>query len=141
MSVWRFGFVDIDGLWRVRAKHCREQQRSIDERPDVLLSRSESYHRHEPWTEYLVANPMVVPGLRALIKSCRRRRSATETVFNETDKPKNPTDPFNRLPQEILDLILAQADSKSIASLRLASRFFTQLSQTNFRNLIRKEMP
>jgi len=53
----------------------------------------------------------------------------------------NPSDPFSKLPQELKNMVLFELPSRDIASLRLASRAFHQLSKSLFKHLLQKEMP
>jgi hypothetical protein len=142
MSTHRFGFVDIDGLWLLRrTKGDYPRFASFNEREDVT-SVSEQWHHHVQGTEYLAANPVDVPELTSLLESCHTE-SSSDVVFNPPLVSATPAahDPFRALPPELCAMLLEMLEIRDVANLRLCSRTFSQLPQTYFKHLIRREMP
>jgi hypothetical protein len=142
MSIQRFGVVDIDGLWLIREENHDDSElryAGFDERKDVLNVIEEYYH-HIPGTEYLAANPVVVPALTKLIES--RPKATSDVVFNQLHISASGTqDLFQTLSAELRIMLLEMLGSRDVANLRLCSRSFSQLPQTFFRHLIAREMP
>lgn len=100
---------------------------------------------HRSGDEFLAAYPLHVPALSLLLDSAKRpqhdfdaRSSQFDRASSESTQPK---DLFERLPQEIRDMILPQLGSRDIADLRLASRSFRHLPFTLWHDLMQKEMP
>jgi len=62
-------------------------------------------------------------------------------AFKSKSRGKKSHDPFNNLPEELRRLIIAQLPSHDIASLRLSSRSFRELSKSLFKRLLQEEMP
>ena len=93
---------------------------------------------HEPWTEYLAANPVEVPGLRSILQECTGPHA--EVVFDEP-RTKTPSDPFAALSAELKLMILEHLDVPDVAHLRLASAAFRQLPQSYFHRLFLDKMP
>ena len=110
---------------------------------------------HEPGSEYLVANPIEVPGLSQLLESlvnsnCKKvifgnakGCDDSQTQGHRTSPPisKSIQDPFSQLSAEITSMILAYLGSKDIATLRLATPVFRQLPTILFRRLLLEDMP
>lgn len=140
MSIHRFGTVDIDGLWQLRNTHG-DYPRFVDleEREDVTLV-GEQWYDHVPGTEYLAANPVDVPALKAVLENCEE--TSSETVFEQLpDSSSSTRDPFQLLSPELRMILLNHLSRRDVANLRLTSKIFSQLPQSYFRQLIRKEMP
>ena len=111
--------------------------------------------RHEPGCEYLVANPMNIPGLQQLLEppgsSASRRvvfgssdgpdNSQVEDLRTLSSTPNAAQDVFSVLPGEITINILNCLGPKDIANLRLATPGFRQLPTVLFRRLFWEEMP
>ena len=102
--------------------------------------------RHQVGREYLVANPVFVPGLRDILESA----ISTDEGFSVHNSAfeKRPLqegllsqDPFLVLPPEICQRIASHLNSSDVASLRLASRVFTHLPILFFRQFVLHEMP
>lgn len=103
----------------------------------VLTSSRYVYQRG---TEYLAADPVHVPGLDGLIaKASERRTSDIALPFPKSGSPTPDT--FSILPVEIRRLITEVLPRKDLANLRIASQSFTEISQSYFHHLIKKEMP
>ena len=121
----------------------------------VVINGSEVCWRHEPGREYLVANPIKVPGLQQLLEPPESRASK-RVVFGSSDRLDDsqvedlPTqssirtatqDIFSVLPAEITSIILDCLGPKDIANLRLATPVYRQLPTALFRRLFWEEMP
>lgn len=100
---------------------------------------------HIPGDEFLVAYPLHIPALSLLLESAKRPQQdfdGKSSPFAEsTNHSISPADSFNKLPEEIRDMILVHLGSRDLASLRLASRSFRHLPYTLWHDLIKKEMP
>ena len=121
----------------------------------IVMNGSEVCWRHEPGREYLVANPIKIPGLQQLLKPPESRASK-RVVFGSSDGldhfqvenlptpssiPTATQDLFSVLPAEITSIILNFLGPKDIANLRLATPVFRQLPTALFRRLFWEEMP
>jgi hypothetical protein len=139
MSIQRFGIVDIDGLWQLRKLRCAGPRFSdFQERKDMLRTNG-PWHWHFPGTEYLAANPLVVPKLVKLIERCSN--SSSDVVFSQLTAHASTHDPFDTLSPELRTMILDMLGPRDISNLRLSSKEFSQLHQSYFKQLIAKEMP
>jgi hypothetical protein len=138
MSLHLFGTVDIDGLWLLRSsKGDYPRFTGFDERKDVTIV-GEQWYYHLPGTEYLAANPVEIPELTRLIKS--HTESSSDVVFINLDG-STARDPFHVLSPELRAMLLEMLEPRDVANLRLSSKAFSQLPQTYFKHLIRREMP
>ena len=112
-------------------------------RDPAVRSGSEQWWRHEPGNEYLVANPIDIPGLSQLLLS--PVSSAIKKATFDCGKVPNgldtARDPFSVLSAEITGMILDNLGSKDIANLRLATSVFRQLPTILFRRLLLEDMP
>ena len=139
MSIQRFGAVDIDGLWELRKAKCSGPRfTGFDERNDMLRVRGR-WHQHIPGTEYLAANPIVIPKLTRLIQSCAN--ASSDVVFSQLISSAPTQDLFASLSPELRIMVLESLGPRDVANLRLSSREFSQLPQAYFKHLIKKEMP
>jgi hypothetical protein len=154
LSLKKLGRVDIDGfvaLWsREACESCGFQNLKQD---PVIAHCRKQWWEHKPGTEYLVANPIRIPGFNMMMRDLYREEMPdgdgvfTDQRFRrmrrESYQPDlvAPSDPFYDIPSEIKNTILAHLCSKDIASLRLASRCFQQLPKALFRTLIKHEIP
>jgi hypothetical protein len=94
MSIKQFGTVDIDGLWllrQIQGDHGEYRYAGFKERKDVMNVIEPFYH-HIPGTEYLAANPIVIPKLTELIESCPR--ASSNVVFDQLAVSTSARDPF-----------------------------------------------
>ncbi|KAF7958362.1 hypothetical protein EAE96_001911 [Botrytis aclada] len=113
---------------------------------------SEQWWSHNLGTEWLAANPVFIPALPSVFQSA----ITTDPHFALSSpafpicpskprprrSPRNDShDLFLKLSQELQDEIISYLPSKDIASIRLVSRAFTQLSQGLFYKLVVSEMP
>lgn len=108
----------------------------------------------EPGTEYIVADPVNVPGLSGLLNSYKfvpQDDGSYGSLLNQNafDRssyaiPAPPTevyDALRSLPIEVLYMVIDKLGSKDIANLRLASRSCRELPLTLFRRLLFEDMP
>ena len=104
----------------------------------AVKSSSEQWWDHRRGDEWLAANPVVVPGLAALLRqSVNGNNNSCEGNAYETPSSE---DPFRKLPRKIGDAILVLLNPVDVAALRLAgcARFLTIGSW--YRHL-KEEMP
>lgn len=103
---------------------------------------SEQRWRHEPGSEYLVANPVNIPGLQALLKRLWGGPGPEEVFRREAKNLENPSaDPFTTLPTETISMVVEYLSSEDIANLRLATRAARELPTILFRRLLLEDMP
>lgn len=138
--------VDLDTLVHIRDKACIRGEKFPVSYSDEVQAATGQYWQHRVGHEYLVANPIFVPGLRATLESA----ISTEESFNVHNsafkqRPQRDSssskDPFLPLPLEIILDIAGSLDSNDLAYVRLASRAFTNLPISFFRQLVFDEMP
>lgn len=144
-SMLKNGSIDVKGLTNWWTKDAKTQNSLRSSHPDVGECQAQWWDHHKG-TEYLAANPLYVPKLRDILQSTistapnfSTRNGAFQAL--ETPSTSAENDPFACLPAEIRIEILDILRSKDIASLRLASRTFTQLPISYFQNLIKRELP
>lgn len=118
--------------------------------PDVQDAKSDGWHWScMPGSEYLVANPVFVPGLKALFEtaisseeSFNVQHSPFQDVLSEKlDVTYETHDPFLVLPAELRQAVVWNLDSRDVANLRLASRAFYHLPISLWHRLMVREMP
>lgn len=139
-SKLRFNRINISGLIKWRdAEFSYEDFHSFPRSGDVLEGQ-EQFWQHVPGKEYLAANPLYVPGLRTILQNADREES-------ELPK-KSPAllqgghhDVFASLPPEIRLLVVRFLDAGDLNNLRVASKTFTNLPNSVWRQLVREEMP
>ena len=112
--------------------------------------------QHEPGSEYLVANPVDVPGLSNLLTP-REYGFDAKILFGWKYKDANgqnhschaapprqsliASDPFSALSAELATMIVDYLPSKDIPNLRHAAPSFRQLPRRLFRRLLLEDMP
>ncbi|RFU72410.1 hypothetical protein TARUN_9860 [Trichoderma arundinaceum] len=146
ISKQKMGTVSLDSLMQLRSNHFCD--RFGERHPDVADARSDGWNWHcMIGSEYLAANPIFIPGFRAL---CEAAVSDAEGFDNRRspfpDRSEDGElsvlqDPFLKLPAELKQAIVWNLDSRDIAALRLASRAFYHLPMTLWHTLIVREMP
>ena len=113
------------------------------------------WSRHWGGCEYLVANPIDIPGLSQILESpvdsigkkitfgdakgCDDGQTQDHRTSLST--PKSIRDPFSQLSPELTSMILDHLGSKDVANLRLATPVFRQLPTILFRRLLLEDMP
>jgi hypothetical protein len=116
--------------------------------PDVVDAKSDGWH----WScmsgsEYLVANPVFVPGLKAIFDAASSNAqgfSVQQSPFQDLPERReihDDRDPFLTLPAELRQAIVWDLDSRDIANLRLTSRAFHHLPISLWHTLMIREMP
>ena len=135
---------------------CDYQTFFVDFPRDPAVRRgNEQFWEHEPGCEYLVANPIDIPGLSQLLEppvhgagqkttfSASKGPNDSQTEVHRTplSTPNEGKDPFYPLSAEITSMILDHLGSKDIANLRLATPVFRQLPTILFRRLLLEDMP
>jgi hypothetical protein len=142
-----FGHVDIDMLVRIRDKAVLQQKAFPVRHHQDVSDEKEQVWKHTNGREYLVANPVFIPGFRSILEasvSSDEDFSVQHSAFDPRPQgaPSSAQqDPFLALPKELIYVIVRGLKSQDIASLRLASRAFTQLPISLWYHLILEEMP
>ena len=122
--------------------------------PAVRRAQYDGYW-HKIGSEYLVANPIDIPGLSQFLEllvhcasktdilggSDRPDESPTENRRTPSSSPNPAKDSFSPLPPEITSMILDYLGSEDIANLRLTTPVFRQLPTILFRRLLFEDMP
>ncbi|KAK2794238.1 hypothetical protein FQN50_009932 [Emmonsiellopsis sp. PD_5] len=123
---------------------------------DVKSSCAGERWLHQAGCEYLVANPIDIPCFSKSLEHLRlgsdeRPLGAFRWSYDDsleaqyssppTSMSRSVSDPFIRLPHEILQMILTHCDSQSLANMRLVTQACRQLRPILFHNLLAKEMP
>lgn len=112
-----------------------------------VCDEKEQVWKHTIGREYLVANPVFIPGLRSILEasvSNDETFSVQNSAFDlrpQRDPRSVQQDPFLALPTELIYVIVRDLDSWDISALRLASRAFTQLPISLWYHLTLAEMP
>ncbi|KAG4432804.1 hypothetical protein IFR05_011715 [Cadophora sp. M221] len=155
VSMKKLGRVDLDGFvalwWREACGGCGF--RGLKQDP-VIRDLKERWWVHRPGTEYLAANPVDIPGFKLVMRAVYEETPRGDGAFVAKDssgplskrgvairRHRNDTDPFNELPAELKNKILARLLPRDIANLRLSSRSFRQLPKQIFKQFIMEEMP
>ena len=157
VSQLRLGRIDINGLvaWhRIDSQYV--SPRFWKEFPrHAAVKRGESqWWQHHSGDEFLAANPIFVPSLQNILASAISEDpsfspqngafpdvACTGLGRKQASRATAVSDPFLRLPRELLSCIQDYLPSRSIADLRLVSRAFSQLPISMFHRLICEEMP
>ncbi|KAL6898274.1 hypothetical protein GGI43DRAFT_408783 [Trichoderma evansii] len=147
ISKLRVGEVRLDPLVRLESNSRNDV---FGERhPDVQDAKSDGWHWScMPGSEYLVANPVFVPGLKALFEaaiSSEENFNVQHSPFKDFSETQDigyeAQDPFLVLPAELRQAVVWNLDSRDIANLRLASRAFYHLPISLWHGLMVREMP
>jgi hypothetical protein len=120
---------------------------------DVKRSR-EQWWRHEPGCEYLVANPLYVPGLppillggvkdadhSSLSNAKQKFELSRPSTIHTTSAAPPPVDLISPLSIEIRLLIIGFLQSEDIARLSMTCKTFADFPNNLWYSLVRKEMP
>ncbi|KAK0125474.1 hypothetical protein ONS96_009312 [Cadophora gregata f. sp. sojae] len=172
ISLQQLGRIDLDGfaaLWyRKACGGCGFQGLNHD---PVIGDLKERFWVHRVGTEYLAANPVVIPGFELAMQGVYGQGARGDGVFGTRDsygiaagsggktklnlklkgrmgnsgkvfrRHRNSTDPFFVLPPELKNKILADLSPSEITAIRLSSRSFRQLPKQIFKSFIAEEMP
>ncbi|KAL3457686.1 hypothetical protein BJX64DRAFT_292923 [Aspergillus heterothallicus] len=141
------GKVDIDALGRIRDRTALQGKEFPMEHDEDVLAEQEQVWSHTAALEYLVANPVFVPGLPSILKkaiSNDEHFSVQQSAFSQRPNAlssKSLRDPFLGLPAELIQIIVNHLASPDIAALRLSSRAFTHLPISLWYRLLVDEIP
>lgn len=148
LSTQRLGTIDVHGLisWRNLNFHDISDKPVFSLDPNVRRASAQHWIHHSG-SEYLAANPLYIPGLKAILEAAsgvEASFSSQQSAFPALLTSGRNTwkeDPFLALPQEIRECVVDYLSSKQIAALRLASRAFHQLPIGLWYHLLVREMP
>lgn len=131
---------------RIRDQACIERKNFPVKYNQDVIDATDQVWRHKAGHEYLVANPVFVPGLNAILElaiSVDESFSVHNSAFENRPQREglSSQDPFLALPPEIMLSIAAHLNSSEVASIRLSSRAFTHLPISLFRHFVLDEMP
>ncbi|KXT02359.1 hypothetical protein AC578_185 [Pseudocercospora eumusae] len=145
----RSGKFDHEGLigwWEHDGEY--DTWHSFPRADDVAARQQQREWEHKRGTEHLAANPLFMPGLPPILRSVVLPSvedvPRSTGVFNLPSNARlepSPDDPFGKLPQELILIILSNLPSVDLANLRLASRALRQLPGSVFQDLVWREMP
>ncbi|KAL2802785.1 hypothetical protein BJX63DRAFT_414004 [Aspergillus granulosus] len=139
------GYVDIDGLVRIRDVAALQGKEFPVTHHEDVLGEQEQVWKHTAGLEYLVANPVFVPDLAPIVEasiSKDKNFSILKSPFPQRYAPVSLShDPFLSLPPELILIIAQELESPDVAALRLSSRAFTHLPISLWHNLIVTEIP
>ncbi|KAJ5371566.1 Major facilitator superfamily domain general substrate transporter [Penicillium concentricum] len=150
----QFQRVNVAGLmtWR-NAEFDYKAFGSFPRAKEVTSSRHQ-WWEHVPGSEYLVANPLYVPGLPEILLaavknegspsshgSCYEIKSSQLVTNRPSASHHSQVDFLSSLPSEVQLMIIGHLESSDVISLGLTSRAFTQLPDSVWYGLVRKEMP
>ncbi|TGO21585.1 hypothetical protein BPAE_0211g00050 [Botrytis paeoniae] len=147
-----FNQTSIQDLMKWRDKESCYKYDTDFPRDRAVHHCSEQWWNHSLGTEWLAANPVFIPALPSIFQSAITTNphfSLSSPAFPIRPSRPRPRlslrndsrDPFLKLSQELQDEIISYLPSKDVASIRLVSRAFTQLSQSFFYKLVVSEMP
>ncbi|CAM1505918.1 Fc.00g115550.m01.CDS01 [Cosmosporella sp. VM-42] len=143
------GEVDVDGLMEFRNQSARNGHDALpmERHPDVEDGLDQVWCSNIG-DEYLAANPVLIPALPPILHQVvdvGNDFDVDESPFARRRSPvpkfQNSTDPFCRLPQELIFCVIHHLGSKDIAELRLTSRAFTHLPNSLWYRLVLDELP
>ncbi|EKV06411.1 hypothetical protein PDIG_77780 [Penicillium digitatum PHI26] len=123
-------------------------------RAEEVKSSQEQWWSHQPGTEYLVANPLYIPGLPEILLKATKKEGKCDLhdSYDEIKSSQSATsrsipfhnsqvDLFSFLPAEIRLMIIDHLRANDITSLCIASRAFTELPNSVWYRLVRRELP
>ena len=135
----RTGSIDVVGLagWG-ELESDYEIDMSFPHHEAVKESFEEEEWHHRPGYEWLAANPILVPGLTALLRLAVSRNKSS--YDDDTQGRSVAEDPFSKFPGEIANTILELVNPVDVAALCLAglAKFMTI---ENWYRLLREDMP
>lgn len=141
-SYVRQGKVDLDALWFWREIHQNPSEYQVDEtlrerqrRQEVTRARLawDDPWRHFPGDEWLVANPVEVPGIDLLVKSCE--------TYVPSRPAHGPLAGLLALPTEIIHHILFLLGPNDLDSVASTCSTLYDHAQTVFKATLAKDMP
>ncbi|OBT71306.1 hypothetical protein VF21_09944 [Pseudogymnoascus sp. 05NY08] len=141
-----FRTVNVDGLVQLRNNCCTSNKIFCEWGDDVDCCKEQCW-QHFPDSEYLVANPIFIPGFRDICENALqidKDFDVQRSAFSQRGwhrKQLGSADPFLRLPTELVQNVVSYLNSREIASIRLASHAFEHLPISLWHRLILAEMP
>ncbi|CZT40667.1 uncharacterized protein RSE6_00306 [Rhynchosporium secalis] len=155
VSMKKLGRVDLDGfvaLW-CREAHGEGGFEDLNQDP-VISTLKKKWWVHRPGTEYLVANPVEIPGLKLAMRGiyAETPKGDNEFVSKECSGPnskrsaelqrhQHDTNPSDILPTEIKNKFYSKLSPEELANLRHSPRSLHQLLKQVFRQVIEEEYP
>jgi hypothetical protein len=153
-SKLQFQRINVEGLMTWRNAEFGWEDFGTFPRAKEVKASQEQWWCHDDGTEYLVANPLYVPGLPEILLAAAKNEGlhsssdpdseieSSQPIANRPTASQNrQTDSLSSLPAEIRLMVIEYLDSSDITSLSIASRAFTQLPNSVWYKLVRKEMP
>ncbi|CZR49868.1 uncharacterized protein FPRO_16075 [Fusarium proliferatum ET1] len=145
-SLRRLGHVDLNGLWHWREMRNMPASYGLEDRipepirkqihlPELRRARTQWDYPwlHIPGDEWLVANPVEIPGISRVLESCMK-----ELCLKGYEQ--QPTG-LLALPAEIIHHILSFLVISDVESTAKACRAMFMLAQPSFRETIVRDMP
>ncbi|KAL9623435.1 MAG: hypothetical protein Q9160_002328 [Pyrenula sp. 1 TL-2023] len=143
-----FNNVDVNGLmkwWEIENTYADAYNFT---RHEDVKKASCQWWEHYRGAEYLVANPVFVPGLDNLLGSAIStdpsfsvKLGAFSGNLDQARSGSHSNDPFLQLPQELRFYVISYLSSPDIAHLRQCSRAFYQLPISLWHHLLIQERP
>jgi hypothetical protein len=141
VSYRRFGRVDLDGIWHWREIQSDPVSYGMDEliplpRPEIELGREHIDHPwcHVPGDEWIVANPVEIPGILTVLETCK----CSNVAATQTQSPKAK---ILVLPAELLGHILSFLDLPDLDRVSDTCRKLRSHSNQFFEASIIRDMP
>ncbi|KAH7244490.1 uncharacterized protein BKA55DRAFT_618690 [Fusarium redolens] len=145
-SFRRLGYVDLNGLWHWREMRNMPALYGLENRipePKRKQIHSPELHRareqwdypwlHIPGDEWVVANPVEVPGISLVLESCVKDLYIKEYTQQKTG--------ILTLPAEIVQHTLSFLDVFDVDSAAKTCRAMFKLTQSTFRECVLRDMP
>ena len=137
-SYRRLGHVDLHGIWLWR-ELCDSPSRFglADEihspYPGIGKTDEIEPFLHHAGDEWMVANPVEIPGIAEVLKNCLIKDTA-ENIVQQTQSP------LSALPIELLDNIFLFLDDPGVNAVAATCRTFRCLSQPLYRRRVIRDM-
>ncbi|KAJ5749162.1 uncharacterized protein N7511_010858 [Penicillium nucicola] len=150
----QFKHIDTSALMKWRNTEFDRKSFLKFPRAKEVRRAQDQWWDHEPGSEYLVANPLYVPGLPELLISAvngessdkhfggrQKDRSSEATRARSRPSQHRRVNLLSSMPLEIRLMIIDFLGSDDVTRLRAASRTFTNLPSSVWYRLTREEMP
>ncbi|KAF5592963.1 pisatin demethylase cytochrome P450 [Fusarium subglutinans] len=145
-SLRRLGHVDLNGLWHWREMRNIPASYGLEDRisepirkqihlPELQRARTQWDYPwlHTPGDEWLVANPVEIPGISRVLESCVKKLCLKGYAQQTTG--------FLALPSEIIQHTLSFLDIPDVDSAAKTCRAIFKLAQLIFRESVLRSMP
>ncbi|KAF5672658.1 pisatin demethylase cytochrome P450 [Fusarium circinatum] len=145
-SLRRLGHIDLNGLWHWREMRNMPASYGLEDRipepirkqihlPELQRARTQWDYPwlHTPGDEWLVANPVEIPGISRVLESCVKELCLKGYVQQTTG--------FLALPSEIIQHTLSFLDIPDVDSAAKTCRAIFKLAQLIFRESVLRSMP